>query len=158
VIKYRFKTIWDALENKSTVKIRTQKQKFEDLSLKFIVLLKEYKRGGISLEDAIQSIFYDKQASKIKKLSSLTSNLSILIHYFSEEIIYIQPKFLKVILILTQNICLVKKCLYKHFSEFYEELKINYQNLENDLENFLKITLDVKNKEKIKKLEERLIL
>ena len=50
----------------------------------------------------------------------------------------------------------MKKSLYTQFSEFYEELKINYHNLERELESLLERAPEVKNKKPIKQLEERL--
>jgi len=50
----------------------------------------------------------------------------------------------------------VKKCLHIQFSEFYEELRINYHSLEGELESLLEKTPRVKIRKPKKQLEERL--
>ena len=80
----------------------------------------------------------------------------MLIHYFSEESIHNHPKFLKFIIILEQNICLVKKSLYAQFNEFYEELELNYHNLDREMEFLVEKMSDVKNRKSKKQLEEKL--
>jgi len=79
----------------------------------------------------------------------------VLLHSFSEESLHDQPKFLKFSVILAQHLCLVKKCLNAQFSEFFEELEINYNNLEEELEDLIQIA-PVKKKQSKKQLEERL--
>jgi hypothetical protein len=49
----------------------------------------------------------------------------------------------------------VKKCLYAQFSEFFEELEINYSNLEGELEELIETT-PVEKEQSKKQLEERL--
>ena len=64
----------------------------------------------------------------------------MLLHYFSEESLHDHPKFLKFNITLAKNICLVKKCLHAQFNEFFEELEINYDNLEGELEDLIGTT------------------
>ena len=73
----------------------------------------------------------------------------------SEESLHDHPKFLKFNITLAKNICLVKKCLYAQFNEFFEELEINYDNLEGELEDLIGTTTFKKEQPK-KQLEERL--
>jgi hypothetical protein len=49
----------------------------------------------------------------------------------------------------------VKKCLNAQFSEFFEELEINYNNLEEELVKLIEIT-PVKKQQSKKQLEERM--
>ncbi|MBA7539105.1 hypothetical protein ES705_31383 [subsurface metagenome] len=79
----------------------------------------------------------------------------MLLHYFSEESLHNHPKFLKFSVILVQHLCLMKKCLNAQFSEFFEELEINYNNLEEELEDLIEIT-PIKKKQSKKQFEERL--
>ena len=51
---------------------------------------------------------------------------------------------------------MVKKCLNAQFSDFYEELRINYHDLEEELEFLLEGVQNMKVKKPIKQLEERL--
>lgn len=154
VIRYRFQS--NSISFETTTKFLTQKQKVESVAYEFITLLKKVKKHGQTLEEEIRSLYYENDKSHIYKLSTLTEKLSILIHIFSEESIYDHPRFLKFIVVLVKNICLVKKCLHAQFSEFYGELEINYNNLEGELESLLEKTPSVKNKKPIKQLEGRL--
>jgi len=156
VIRYRFRSNSNSLENETTTKFLTQKQKVESTSHEFITLLKIVKKHGQTLEEGIRSLYYENNKSHIYKLSTLTEKLSILIHIFSEESIHDHPRFLKFIVVLVKNICLVKKCLHAQFSEFYGELEINYNNLEGELESLLEKKPSVKTKKPTKQLEGRL--
>jgi len=80
----------------------------------------------------------------------------MLLHYFSEVRLHNHPRFLKFIVVLAQNIFLVKKCLITQSSEFFEELELNYNGLERELEILLKNTPSVKIKKPKKQFEERL--
>ncbi len=59
VIRYRFRSNLISLDNKSTTKFLTRKQKVESLSHEFITLLKKIKKQGHSLEEGIQSLYYE---------------------------------------------------------------------------------------------------
>ena len=91
----------------------------------------------------------------MNELSRISRKLSILLHYFSEEDLHGHPKFLKFSVVLAQHLCLVKKCLNAQFSEFFEELEINYNNLEEEIEELIEITPVQKQPPK-KQHEERL--
>ena len=156
VIRYRFRSNPILSKNLTDTKFYTQKQKIESISHEFISLLKSIKKSGQTLEQEIQSLYSEKNKSRIKELSVITEKLSILIHYFSEESIHDHPKLIKFIVKLAQYIFLVKKNLYAQFSEFYGELELNYNSLEEELEVLFEKTQSVNNRKSKKHLEERL--
>lgn len=156
VTRYRFQSSSNVVENILKTKFFIQKQKIESLTNEFIILLKKLKTSAHTIEEGIQSLFFGNDKTRIYQLSGITEKLLILIHYFSEEDIHNNPRFLKFITLLAQNICLVKKCLNAQFSDFYEELGINYHDLEKELEFFLEGVPIMKIKKPIKQLEERL--
>lgn len=153
VIRYRFRSNLISLETKTATKYFTQKQKFESLIYEFLNLLNEFKKQGYSVEEAIRNLYYENNASQINQLSTITESLSNLIHFFSEKNIYEKPRLLKLIFALIQNIFLVKKSLYTQFTEFYEELRKNYSNLETELESILEKTSESKISRPEKQLE-----
>ena len=155
VIRYRFRPSPNLAENDTNTKFYSRKQEIESLTHDFITLLKRLKKPTQTLEEGIRSLFFNNDKACFNKLSAITEKLSMLLHYFSEESIYDHPKFLKFNVILAQNICLVKKCLNAQFSEFFEELEINYNNLEGELEHLFETMLNEQKKSK-KQLEERL--
>ena len=155
VIRYRFRPRLNLVEKDTNTKFFSKKQEIESLTHEFIALLKPFKKNEQTLEQGIHTLFFDNNNTRLNKLSEISEKLCILVHYFSEESIQDHPNFLKFIVILAQNICSVKKCLNAHFSEFYEELEINYNNLEGELEDLIETTLNKQKKSK-KQLEERL--
>jgi len=155
LIRYRFQSSPNFAENETNTKFYSRKQEIESLTREFIILLKKIKKTGQTLEQGIQSLFFDNNKTPLNKLSEITEKLSTLIHYFSEESLYTHPKFLKFNVTLAQHLCLIKKCLNARFSEFFEELKINYTNLEVELEDLIEFT-PIKKKQSKKQLEERL--
>jgi len=155
VIRYRFRPRPNHAENGTNTKFFSRKQEIESQTHEFVILLKEIKKNGQTLEQGIQSLFFNNNKIPLNKISEISEKLSILLHYFSEESVHDYPKLLKFNVILAQNICLVKKCLYAQFSEFFEELEINYKNLEGELENLIETTL-IKQKKSKERLEERL--
>ena len=156
VTRYRFQSSTNVVENNLKTKYFNQKQKIEPLTNEFIILLKKLKASAHTIEEGIQSLFFGNDKTRIYQLSDITKKLLILIHYFSEEDIHNNPRFIKFITILAQNICMVKKCLNAQFSDFYEELRINYHDLEEELEFLLEGVQNMKVKKPIKQLEERL--
>ena len=155
VIRYRFRSSPNLADNDTNTKYLSRKQEIESLTHEFIIFLKKFKRIGQTLEQGIQTLFFDNNKTRLNKLSEISEKLFILLHYFSEESIHDHPKFLKFNVILAQNICLVKKCLNAQYSEFFEELEINYNNLEGELEDLIETMLN-KQKKSLKQLEERL--
>jgi len=156
VIRYRFRPNPSLAEKDITTVLYPQKQEIESLTRDFISLLREIKKNGLSLEQGIHSLFFDNRKSPLNILSEITKKLSMLLHYFSEVNLHNHPRFLKFIVVLAQNIFLVKKCLNAQFSEFYGELEINYNGLEGELELLLENTPSVKIKIPKKLLEERI--
>ena len=155
VIRYRFRSTPNLAENDTNTKYYSRKQEIESLTREFIILLKKLKKNGQTLEQGIQSLFFDNNKTPLNKLSEITEKLFTLLHYFSEESLHNHPKFLKFNVMLAQSICLVKKCVFAQFSEFFEELEINYNNLEVELEDLIEVT-PIKKKQSKKQLEERL--
>ena len=156
IIRYRFRSSPSLAEKDINTAAYNQKQEIESLTREFMSLLKKIKKNGLSLEQGIQSLFFENYKASISKLSVITEKLSMLLHYFSEASLHDHPRFLKFIVVLAQSIFLVKKYLNAQFSEFYGELEINYHSLEGELEILLENTPSVKIKIPKKQLEERL--
>jgi len=157
LIRYRFRSNILPVKNYKDPNFYTQKQEIESKTHEFISLLKNIKKNGQTLEQGIRSLYSNNNITRIKELSVITEKLSILIHAFSEESIHVHPRFIKFVVKLAQNIYLVKKNLYAQFSEFYNELELNYYSLEKELEVLLVKTQGVKNRKSKKHLEERLL-
>ena len=155
VIRYRFRSTPNFTEKDTDIKYYSRKQEIESLTRDFIILLKKLKKNGQTLEQGIQSLFFDNNKTPLNKLSEITKKLSMLLHYFSEESVHIHPKFFKFIVTLAQHLCVVKKCLNTRLSEFFEELEINYYGLEGELDTLLGLP-SVKIKKPKRQLEERL--
>jgi len=155
VIRFRFRSSPNLAETDINNTFFSRKQEIESLTCEFIKLLKKIKKNGHTLEQRIRSLIFNNKIEHLIELSEITEKLSLLLHSFSEESLHDQPKFLKFSVILAQHLCLVKKCLNAQFSEFFEELEINYNNLEEELEDLIKIA-PVKKKQSKKQLEERL--
>ena len=155
VLRYRFRSSPNLTENYTNPKFLSRKQDIESLTHEFISMLKKLKKKAQTLEQGIRSLFFGNYKTQLRELSEITEKLSMLLHYFSEESICDRPKFLKFSVILAQNICLVKKCLYTQFREFFEELEINYYNLEGELQDLIVVTPFRKEQSK-KQHEERL--
>ena len=154
VIRYRFRSSPIIVENYTDTKFFSQKQKIESITYEYITMLKKLKKSTQTLEQGIRSLFFGNNKIQLKNLLEITEKLFMLLHYFSEENLHDHPKFLKFNVILAKNICLAKKCLYVQYSEFFEELEINYNNLEGELEDLIGTMSD--EKESKKQLEERL--
>jgi hypothetical protein len=155
VIRYRFRSNLFPAKNCANTKFFSQKQKIESLTLKYITMLNNLKKNTQTLEQGIRSLFFGNNKIQLKNISEITEKLFMLLHYFSEESLHDHPKFLKFNVTLAKNICLVKKCLCAQFSEFFEELEINYNSLEGEL-NILLDKTPVEKEQSKKQLEERL--
>lgn len=156
VIKFRYHSTLSPTVNHTNPTYLTLKQKIETLTLEFIKLLKKIKESAQTLEQGILNLFLNN-TTLLKKLSKITDLLFILIHKFSEDRPHRQPNYLKFVIKLINYLCLVKKCLYTQFSEFFEELSTNYKNLEEELTQLghKQVSFEEVIKEKI--LEERLM-
>ncbi|TET04903.1 MAG: hypothetical protein E3J90_00715 [Promethearchaeota archaeon] len=155
VIRYRFRSNPFPAKNCASTKFFSQKQKIESFTYEYIAILKKLNTNAQTLEQGIRSLFFGNNKIQLKNLLEITEKLFILLHYFSEENLHDHPKFLKFNITLAKNICLVKKCLYTQFNEFFEELEINYNNLEGELEDLIGTT-PVEKEQSKKQLEERL--
>ena len=155
VIRYRFRSNLFSAKNCANIKFFSQKQKIESITYEYITMHKKIKKNAQTLEQGIRSLFLGNNKILLKNLSKITETVFILLHYFSEESLHDHPKFLKFNITLAKNICLVKKCLYTQFNEFFEELEINYNNLEGELEDLIGTT-PVEKEQSKKQLEERL--
>lgn len=132
-IKYRFQSNNKTSINQTNTKFLNLKQKFESLALKFINFLRSIKETARTLEEGIQSLFFHPEKSRLKMLEEITDQIFVQIHYFSEENLHDHPVFLRLLVKLTQEACLVKKCIITQSSKFFEELGKNYFNLEKEL-------------------------
>jgi len=155
VIRYRFRSKPFPAKNCANTKFFSQKQKIESFTYEYVSILKKLKTNAQTLEQGIRSLFFENNKIQLKNLLEITEKLFVLLHYFSEESLHDHPKFLKFNITLAKNICLVKKCLYTQFNEFFEELEINYYNLEGELEDLIR-TMPVEKEQSKKQLEERL--
>jgi hypothetical protein len=135
----------------------SHKRELESLSQEFISLLNSIKRDDTTLEQEINYLHFDKNLTKLNKLSTITEKIWSLKHSLSEQGIHNHPKFLKFIVVLAQHVCFVKKCLNAEFYPFYEELVINYCNLEKELSDLLEEIPSIKNRSIIKLREEELL-
>lgn len=155
VIRYRFRPSLNLAENDTNTNFFSQKQEIESLTRELIILLKNFKKNGQTLEQGIQSLFFEKNKTILNNLTEITEKLFLLLHYFSEKSLYNHPKFFQFNVMLAQHLCLVKKCLDAQLSVFFEELKINYNNLEEELKALIENS-PVKKQQLKKQLEERL--
>jgi len=155
VIRYRFRSNLFPAKNCANTKFFSQKQKIESITYEYITMLKKIKKNAQTLEQGIRSLFLGNNKIQLKNLLEITEKLFMLLHYFSEENLHDHPKFLKFNISLAKNICLVKKCLCAQFNEFFEELEMNYNNLERELEDLIG-TAPVEKEQPKKQLEERL--
>jgi len=162
VIQYKFRAYVPSDNSSNTNctnnQFYTQKREIELLSQEFISLLSNIKRDDTTLEQKIYYLHFDRNLMHLKKLSSVTDKIWNIIHSISEQGIRDHPKFLKFIVLLARYGCFVKKCLNAEFYPFYEELEINYCNLEKKLNVLFGDGLSVKNSNTIKLREEGLLL
>jgi len=157
VIRYRFQTTTDFAENYKNTNFLNRKKDIESQTKELVILLKNLKKSDHTLEGAIRSLTFYNDNTRYKNLLDTTEKLSILLHYFSEKSLHNHPEFLKFIVKLAEKICMVKKCLFTHFTEFYTELELNYFCLRSELEDLLSDSPKMKNKKSIRQLEETLI-
>ena len=157
VIRYRFRSNRFSAKNCASTNFFSQKQKIVSFTYEYITILKKLKTNTQTLEQGIRSLFFCNNKIRLKNLLEITEKLFILLHFFSEESLHDHPKFLKFNITLAKNISLVKKCLCAQFNKFFEELEINYNNLEGELEDLIGTT-PVEKEQPKKQLEERLTI
>lgn len=161
LLKYKCATIRYFYRQNTEISINVQKSNFfetknnfELLALQFIKLIKKVKVMTGTLEEGIKIIQSnvvgrDKNAKAyLIELNNIVEKLYVKIHYFSEQDIHNFPRFLLILIRVAYEVCMVQKCLKRHFSEFYQELGANYFNLEKDL--LIMIPSEVPQKNNIK--------
>ncbi|MHA1457678.1 MAG: hypothetical protein ACTSR5_17190, partial [Promethearchaeota archaeon] len=122
-------------ENDTNTKYYSRKQEIESLTREFIILLKKLKKNGQTLEQGIQSLFFDNNKTPLNKISEITEKLSTLLHYFSEESLHTHPKFLK-------TLDIDRNAIYLHFKNlelgfgWFRNWSIGDVLLEYDIQNF----------------------
>jgi len=116
------------------------KKKLKQIASEFLQLLTKIKGNGISYESELIRISERVKFAKdmishnlLTGLRETTQNLFITIHKLSEQEIHLQPKFLKFCVNIIQEACTVLKILYHSVSGFYEELRLNYHQLYDEL-------------------------
>ena len=139
-IRYRFHSNYNHSINKQDNFFFETKKSFEKSASKFIKLLKSVKgiegtvEGGIKFLIDQAAIISDKTIkSRLKEIEDISNHIFVKIHYFSEQELYVRPKFLRLVVKFAQEACIVKKSLNVHFFEFYEELEKNYLTLDKEL-------------------------
>ena len=130
IIRYRFRSDYSHTGNQKKPEIFNSRRNLESLTRKFIKILEEIKKKNLTIEEGIKTMI-------IKKLSEITNQIDILLHYFSEQNHYGDIKYMKFIICLAQQVFLVKKSLNAQFSNFYEELIIHYEDLETELKGII---------------------
>lgn len=164
-IRYRFRSNSNISAKLKDVKFYENKKQFESLALKFIKLLN--KINGISrrdIEEEIQFLFYQinikrNHSSKflLKELEDLTFQIFMKIHYFSEQVLFDHPSFLKTLIQIAIQACKTRKNMNHAFSEFYAELGENYHNLEKEFISIVPEKVIKNEKRKMKQLSKELI-
>jgi len=137
VIRYRFRSSSSPIQNRDVSAFCTQKQELYSIASKFLQLLKEIKKNVQSLEVGIQNLVMGLNNALLKQLITITQSLFILIHKFSEENISDYPKLLHFIVKLAREACIVKMSLNLSLGEYYAELELNYEDLENELDDLI---------------------
>jgi hypothetical protein len=137
VIRYRFRSSLTPPHNREDSAFFTQKQELYSFASKFIQTLKQIKNNAQSLEVGIQNLAMGFEDTRLKQLITITRKLFILIHQFSEENIGDHPRLLHFIVKLAREACVVKMCLNLSLGEYYEELELNYECLEDELEDLV---------------------
>jgi len=137
-IQYRFRPKKIVSYYKVDNKYKDTEASLKNLALKFIKLLSQIKGNGVSYEAELERIVvnpaeYKKNIIQITDLKSITQKLFTTIHSLSEQEIHFYPRFLKFITNLTQEMCTVLKKLTFWASGFYEELRLNYLQLDDEL-------------------------
>jgi len=165
IMQYRFRPNSNNLLKLHDNKFHENKKQFESLALCFIRLLNKIKGNSIrTVEEEIQLLFYQvrvkknlKSLSVLKELKDLTYQLSTKIHYYSEQTLYDRPYFLKLLIQVAKEICKTRKTMNHAFSDFYDELGINYQNLEKEITSIVTENVIKAEKRKTKQIHEDLM-
>jgi len=138
MIQYRFRPKTATYPDRVEEKYKETERSLKQLALKFIKLLANIRGNSFSYEIELERLVFNLAYDKIRKsllteLKDVTQKLFTTIHALSEQEIHLHPKFLKFIANLTQEACTVFKILNNWASRFYEELRVNYVQLHDEL-------------------------
>jgi len=138
MIQYRFRPKTATYPDRVEEKYKETERSLKQLALKFIKLLANIRGNSFSYEIELERLVFNLAYDKIRKsllteLKDVTQKLFTTIHALSEQEIHLHPKFLKFIANLTQEACIVFKILNNWASGFYEELRVNYVQLHDEL-------------------------
>ena len=138
MIQYRFRPKTATYPDRVDEKYKETERSLKQLASKFIKLLANIRGNGFSYEIELERLVFNLAYDKIRKsllteLKYVTQKLFTTIHALSEQEIHLHPKFLKFIANLTQEACTVFKILNNWASGFYEELRVNYVQLHDEL-------------------------
>lgn len=138
MIQYRFRPKTATYPDRVDEKYKETERSLKQLASKFIKLLANIRGNGFSYEIELERLVFNLAYDKIRKsllteLKDVTQKLFTTIHSLSEQEIHLHPKFLKFIANLTQEACTVFKILNNWASGFYEELRVNYVQLHDEL-------------------------
>ena len=138
MIQYRFRPKTATYPDRVDEKYKETERSLKQLASKFIKLLINIRGNGFSYEIELERLVFNLAYDKIRKsllteLKYVTQKLFTTIHALSEQEIHLHPKFLKFIANLTQEACTVFKILNNWASGFYEELRVNYVQLHDEL-------------------------
>jgi hypothetical protein len=137
VIKLRFRSSFTSSVTNDVTKFMKKIEKLYDIAHKFIEILKSVTKYADSIEQGIQYQILNPHKSSILQLIDILKKLSTLIHYFSEYELHDHLDSLKLIIKLAREVCKVKKYLDFDLEEFYTELELNYEGLEEELEDLI---------------------
>lgn len=155
-IQYRFRPNNITCLDGEDKKYKETKKRFKTLASKFIKLLLKIRGSGVSFEAEVKKLLERviHMEDKINKrllvvLKDVSQKLFVTVHALSEQEIHLHPKLLKFIVRITQEMCIVFKSINHWASKFYEELRVNYLQLHDELS--LLITEEKVEKCKIRK-------
>ncbi|NVM44227.1 MAG: hypothetical protein HWN79_04865 [Candidatus Lokiarchaeota archaeon] len=162
-IKYRFRPKTINYLTAVNKKYGETKKKLKQIATEFIQVLTKIKGKGISYESELIRMLERVRLVEdmisnnlLTTLRETTQNLFITIHELSEGEIHLNPKFLKFTVNLTQEACTVSKILNNWASGFYEELRVNYLQLYDELAKLIPVKKAEKTVREQKSLEEGL--
>lgn len=156
VVKYRYQSSLTPPVHRDVAAFNRNKQDLYSVASRFIHELKKVKDKAQSLEQGIQHHAMRLDSTSLIQLIEITRNIFVIIHSFSEKELHEHPDLLRFVVKLARETSVVKKCLDIPLSEFYAELELNYEGLEQELEELLPKKVSREIKMKTKELEERL--
>lgn len=150
IIQYRFQPKVFPSYNYKINNLNENAAKLKVIASKFIKLLNQIKGARISYEVELKRRLFDllvdkASSNQIKDIRNTTEQLFAIIHLLSEQEIHLDPFLLKFIINLSQEACIVYKILNDWASGYYDELRLNYSLLLDEL-NELVLTKQSRNK------------